>query len=132
MLLHDLIGVPFVDGGRDRKTGYDCWGLSCEVFRRYGIELPDFKVGCMEASRIDATIGRNRRFWRKCDPIDPPAPSLVVIRFNSPLCCNHTGVYIGGRRFIHARTKIGVNIDRIDSAAWRKMIEGFYVPIFED
>ena len=33
----DLIGVPFVDGGRD-KNGLDCWGLVKEAFRRQGCE----------------------------------------------------------------------------------------------
>lgn len=132
MILHDLIGIPFVDGGRDPKIGLDCWGLAVEVFARFNIDLPDYKIGCQEASRIDATIGENRRFWRKCDPAAPPTPSLVVIRFNSPLYCNHTGVYIGNGRFMHTRQKIGANIDRIDSPAWRRMIEGFYIPIFED
>ena len=33
--LDDLIGLPFIDGGRDPAVGFDCWGLSTEVFRRY-------------------------------------------------------------------------------------------------
>jgi len=124
----DLIGVPFVDGGRDPRLGLDCWGLVLEVFRRFGIELPDYRIGCMEASRIDAAIDAGRKYWIRCNSADPPVPSLVVMRFNQPVLCNHTGVYLGAGRFIHTRQKIGVNIDRIDSPAWRKIIEGFYVP----
>lgn len=124
----ELIGVPFQDGGRDQNIGFDCYGLAMEVFRRYGTELPDFRIGCEEASRIDGAIDANRRLWIRCDPSDPPVPSLVVIRFNSPQFCNHTGVYIGAGKFIHTRERIGVNIDRIDSPAWRRLIEGFYVP----
>lgn len=127
-MLSDLIGVRFTDGGRDIKTGFDCWGLAMEIFRRYGGQLPDYKIGCQEASRIDTAISDSRQFWKKCNAADPPVPSLVVIRFNSPLYCNHTGVYIGNGRFMHTRQKIGVNIDRIDSPAWRHMIEGFYIP----
>ena len=125
--LSDLLGVPFVDGGRDKQIGFDCWGLVLEVYRRFGIKLNDYKIGCMEASEINNEIDCNRAYWNKLDRSEIKAPCLVVIKFNSHYC-NHTGVYIGGGRFIHTRTKIGVNIDRIDSPAWRLNIEGFYTP----
>ena len=33
MKYDDLIGAPFIDGGRDKETGLDCWGLAREMFR---------------------------------------------------------------------------------------------------
>ena len=48
----DLIGVPFVDGGRDAKSGLDCWGLVKEVFRRQGYEVPDYHISAIEAADI--------------------------------------------------------------------------------
>jgi len=126
---NDLIGVPFVDGGRDKKTGFDCWGLALEVFRRHGVSLPDYKIGCTESSVINSEININRPFWKHIDEMEEiPVPALVVIRFNTGTLCNHVGVYIGGGRFIHTRLKIGVNIDRVDSPAWRRIIEGYYIP----
>lgn len=121
----NLIGVPFVDGGRDPAVGLDCWGLSTEVFRRWGIELPDYRISCEAASLIDREFKEQIQFWRRCEG-EIPVPALVVIRFAA--YCDHTGVYIGQGRFIHTRKGIGVNIDRIDSPAWAKRIEGFYVP----
>lgn len=123
--LNDLIGLPFVDGGRDPAVGLDCWGLSTEVFRRYGIALPDYKISCEDASRISEEINEQRPLWRRCEG-QIPVPALVVIRFAA--YCDHTGVHIGQGRFIHTRKGIGVNIDRTDSPAWAKRIEGFYVP----
>ena len=120
----DLIGVPFVDGGRDPAVGLDCWGLSREIFRRCGIELPDYKISCEDASRIDKEF-KEQKSWRRCEG-EIPVPALVVIRF--AVYCDHTGVYIGQGRFIHTRKEIGVNIDRVDSPVWKKCIEGFYVP----
>ncbi|MBP2655800.1 MAG: hypothetical protein H6Q73_3369 [Firmicutes bacterium] len=123
--LDDLIGLQFVDGGRDSAVGLDCWGLSTEVFRRYGIELPDYKISCEDASRIDSEVKQQKLFWRRCEG-EIPIPALVVIRFT--VFCDHTGVYIGKGKFIHTRKEVGVNIDRVDSPAWSKRIDGFYVP----
>jgi cell wall-associated NlpC family hydrolase len=123
--LNDLIGLPFIDGGRDPAVGLDCWGLSTEVFRRYGINLPDYKISCEDASRIHSEVAEQRAGWRRCEQ-EIPVPALVVIRFT--VYCDHTGVYIGQGRFIHTRKGLGVNIDRVDNPAWAKRIEGFYVP----
>lgn len=121
-----LIGKPFANGGRG-PDNYDCWGLVCEIFRIHGINLPDYKISCEEASQIDNEIQIQRKKWHKCaDEI--PIPALVVMRFNQVMFCNHTGVYIGNGKFIHTAERMGVHIDRINSPAWRRKIEGFYVP----
>lgn len=122
----DLIGKKFVDGGRG-PGAYDCWGLVCEVFRRYGMELPDYRISCLESSRIGAKIDEERPAWVQYPKANPPVPSVVAIRFNSPVA-NHLGVYVGGGRFLHTAQKMGVNVDRIDHPYWRQRIEGFYLP----
>lgn len=121
-----LIGKPFVSGGRG-PDNYDCWGLVCEVFQVYGIELPDYKINCEAVSQIDSEINIQREKWCRCEG-DLPIPALVVMRFNQAVFCNHTGVYIGNGKFVHTAEKMGVHIDRIDSPAWKRKIEGFYVP----
>lgn len=37
--LNDLVGAPFVWGGRGEAGGYDCWGLTVEVLRQMGVEV---------------------------------------------------------------------------------------------
>lgn len=120
-----MINGRFKDGGRG-PVEFDCWGLVREIYKRYGIDLPDYTISCEDASRIGAEIEKNRPLWVRCEG-EIPVPALVVIRYGSEWC-NHTGVYIGNGRFIHIREKAGVNIDRIDSIAWKNKIEGFYVP----
>lgn len=125
VITDDLIGKPFTDGGRGPDT-YDCYGLASEIFRRYGVDLPEYSICCEDASSINAAIDGNRKTWVRCED-EPPVPSMVVMRLGSEWC-NHTGVYIGHGQFIHTRERIGVHIDRIDAINWRHRIEGIYVP----
>lgn len=122
----DLLGKPFVDGGRGPNE-FDCYGLAMEIWRRAGIELPDYKIGCADSTSINQAVDEERYKWIRCEG-EPPVPAMVVIRFNQIVLCNHVGVYLGGGRFIHTRQRVGVCIERIDSPIWRKRIEGYYVP----
>jgi len=123
----DLIGIPFINNGRDINKGFDCYGLVMEVYRRNGIELPEFYADCTDITSIHDIYVKEKQTpkWIMLNRKDITAPCLVAIRFNSTVV-NHTGVYIGNGKFIHTRLKVGVNIDRIDSPAWRNLIEGFY------
>jgi len=127
MTFTDLIGVPFVNRGRDAKSGLDCYGLVKEVYRRYGYSLPEYDTDFNDMERISGlfTGNTNGYPWREIS--EPKVPCLIGIRFGAPDgVVNHTAVYIGGDRFIHTRARIGVNIDRISSPAWRRVIVGFY------
>ena len=120
----DLIGAPFVDGGRGPDE-YDCWGLAKEVYRRFGIELPDYAISAMDAKNIGAKMNEEKPKWIQVSP-PLPVPCLVVIQMDCGSWANHVGVHIGFNKFIHAYRKTGVVIDRIKD--WRSMIVGFYVP----
>jgi cell wall-associated NlpC family hydrolase len=134
MHVTDLIGAPFIDGGRGPE-GYDCWGLVCEVFRREGIELRDYRecgLSCHDDVGFSRIFSEEIHRWTRHELPNVPVPSVVAIRFSNPSLVNHVGVYIGERvgeyRFLHTREKTGVCIERIDAPYWRHRIEGFYVP----
>jgi cell wall-associated NlpC family hydrolase len=127
--LTDLIGTPFVNRGRDIHTGFDCYGLVKEVFRRYGYEIPeyDMQYNYDDMCRVNELISGNIKNYPWKEIREPKAPCLIAMRFGSPEgVVNHTAVYIGGGRFIHTRERIGVCIDRLSSPAWRRVIVGFY------
>ena len=124
MLVTDLIGAPFSDGGRGPES-YDCWGLCVEVFRRHNIELPDYKICCHDSEGFQKMFAEDITGRERHGGDDIPVPSVVAIRFNSPFV-NHVCVYIGDGRFLHTREKIGVCVERIDAPYWRHRIEGYY------
>nr|WP_173812646.1 NlpC/P60 family protein [Dendrosporobacter quercicolus]NSL47522.1 C40 family peptidase [Dendrosporobacter quercicolus DSM 1736]SDL92783.1 NlpC/P60 family protein [Dendrosporobacter quercicolus] len=122
--IDDLIGQPFQDGGRGQET-FDCWGMALEVYRRYGRELPDYRISAMDAQKIGDQMATEAPAWVEVkQPL--PVPCLVVIQLSCVSWANHVGVYIGNGKFIHAYSKTGVIIDRIKR--WQSNIIGFYVP----
>ena len=124
-LYEDLLGVPFRNRGRDPKTGLDCYGLAIEVFRRHGIQLPEFWISCMDFGTIEKTMEEQKSRWVRVG-IDV-VPSIAIIRLRSKHY-NHVMVNIGYGRFIHTRQNIGVQIERFDDLYWRDRYDGFYVP----
>lgn len=126
----DLIGTPFANRGRNVKTGVDCYGLVMEVYRRFGHEIPEYTADYDNVEAVnDLIVGKTaiKSNWKPVDPANAPVPCLMAIRFGVPKgVVNHTGVYIGNGKFIHIRENTGVCVDRVNSPAWRGVIEGYY------
>lgn len=120
----DLIGIPFVDGGRDPESGLDCWGLVKEAFRRQGCEVPDYHISAIEAADIAGTMKRQEDDWIRLD--EPRVGCLVLLRLTPGLWANHVGIYVGDGRFLHAYLPTGVCVDRL--RRWRSRIVGYYSP----
>ena len=126
-----LVGTRFINGGRDKGTGLDCWGLVMEVFRRYGVEVPDFTVDSFAFDKIDALAGEaaESRTWEEVyTPSDTDAPLVVLMRMH-PGLINHAGVYIGGNRIIHTMQCVNAVLSRVDALESR--IAGYYRPCSE-
>lgn len=119
----DLIGVPFVDGGRD-KNGMDCWGLAKECFRRQGIMVQDYDISAMATARIDSELYANKNVWREIQ--QPVIGCLVLINISCQGFANHVGIYAGENKFIHAYANTGVCLSTIKR--WKSHIKGYYLP----
>jgi len=99
-----FIGVPYLWGGADADTGFDCSGLTKTVYQLNGLELPRTSKDQVEAGE---PVSRER--LSKGD--------LVFFRTNSSKKISHVGIYTGNNLFIHAPGK-GKNI-RLDSLSRR-------------
>lgn len=127
-MVEDLIGVPFVNGGRNVAEGLDCWGLVMEVFRRYGQTIPDFTVDAFACQAIDALAGQEMetRHWEQMyEPLEDYVPLVALIRIH-PVHISHAGVYLGQNQIIHTIQYTGCVISQRHTFGNR--IEGYYRP----
>ena len=124
----DLVGVPFLEHGRDPRKGLDCWGLVRTVYSRVGIELPDrpeyMAVDVMDSGAVSGLMKIQEPRWKKI--VCPQVPCVVALSISCGSWANHVGVYVGEGKFVHAYRLSGVVVDRISH--WRSRIIGFYKP----
>jgi cell wall-associated NlpC family hydrolase len=125
--IRHLVGIPFIDGGRDPKTGLDCWGLLMLATRAYGYDVPDYTVSAFATEEIYKTVRRDVGLnWRKvnvptegcvvCFAIDPEMPDAI----------QHFGVYVGRGFFLHTLKKSASILSRLDHSYWGKKLRGVY------
>jgi cell wall-associated NlpC family hydrolase len=120
--MNDLIGLPYIDGGRG-PDAYDCWGLVREVYHRHGIEIPDYSISAEACAEISQRVNDEWLAGKKWQELPAPEiPCLVVIRVH-PKFVSHLGVYIGYGKFIHVLKT--VQVDRISDPKWAKRIQAY-------
>jgi cell wall-associated NlpC family hydrolase len=90
------VGTPYRFGGTS-PSGFDCSGLVRYVYAQVGVSLPH---NAAQQYRYGSSVSRDR-----LEPGD-------LVFFDR---LRHSGIYLGGGRFIHARqTGKRVNIARLD------------------
>ncbi len=106
------IGVPYRWGGDSPQRGFDCSGLMSYVHKNaLGLKIPRTAAQQRDNSR---TIN-----YAQLQPGD-------MLFFKTGKNTNHVGVYIGGRKFIHAPAGgKRVKIASMDSSYWFKRFVKF-------
>lgn len=104
-----FLGVPYVFGGTT-PGGFDCSGFTRYVYWTVGVDLPR-----MADEQFD--VGRPVGYSRL-------QPGDLVFFTTYTAGASHSGIYLGGGRFISATSSRGVAIDRMDSSYWSQRYIG--------
>lgn len=115
----DLIGKPFLDGGRG-PSAYDCWGVLQAVLHRLGKTPTDFP------SNPDLLRYAIADEWQPLEAHQVQPGDGVLLRSADPRWQWHIGVIFDGCHMLHAREGVGVCIERFDSLTYQRRIVGFY------
>ena len=107
-----LLNAPYVWGGQDLETGFDCSGFVSHVYRKAaGIELRGNAASMAKAahtvSNAEVRTGDLVFFNTKGKP------------------ASHVGIYVGDSKFVHASNpRTGVRVDRLDNKYYAARFEG--------
>lgn len=107
--VQDLIGKPYAHGARG-PAAFDCWGLCAEVYRRGGVELPDYSVAHLTHEQTTALIHGHAR--DHADWIPAPESWCFVFARRS----GHMGLYWRGA-VLHSARGVGCVLQRFDQFA---------------
>lgn len=116
------VGIPFLDGGRDR-AGCDCWGLVRLVYAEVlGIDLPSYgEIAARDVVAATRQI-REASAARPWVPVAGPAqPMDVLVMAGRPL---HVGVMLDARRVLHveaATAAVIVEVERCTHVRARRL-----------
>ncbi|HEX9089664.1 MAG TPA: C40 family peptidase [Arthrobacter sp.] len=86
------LGVPYVWGGTDPKTGLDCSGLVQRVYKDLGIDLPRVAIDQGNAGTTVPNLAAAK-------------PGDLLVMHNG----GHIGIYMGDNKYIHA-PQPGMNV----------------------
>lgn len=107
-----LLNAPYVWGGSDLETGFDCSGFVAHVYRKAaGIELRGNAAAMAKAGR---TINKSEVLTGD------------LVFFNTKgKPASHVGIYVGDNKFVHASNpRTGVRVDRLDNKYYAARFEG--------
>jgi cell wall-associated NlpC family hydrolase len=109
----EYLDVPYRAGGTTKK-GMDCSGFSKTVYSKFfGIELPHSSVDQFRLSAL-----------RKIDSTQLKPGDLIFFANQKKKRINHVGVYLSGKRFIHASSSQGITVSSLDDDYWRNRFVG--------
>ncbi len=101
------IGRKYRYGGSSPSTGFDCSGLIWWAYRANGVSIPRVSSG-------QASLGRKVPL-AKAQPGD-----ILVFRTGQSSGGLHTGLYVGGNRFVHSPSSgKRVRVDTLSAQYWR-------------
>ncbi len=105
------IGTPYVRGG-NTKSGIDCSGLVCEVFKTVNLPIP--RTSFEQFQKGQSISGGNLEVG-----------DLVFFSFESGRAVTHVGIYAGENKFIHASSSRGVTYQSLYDQPYASSLVGY-------
>ena len=123
----DIIGKPFVDGGRGPDE-FDCWGVVVFTYARLGVDLPHYAISAHDSAAISLNFGRERSIWKEIEPGHAAHPDVLAFRMDSrnPEFITHIGIYLEHGKFLHCLEKTGVIVSRLNDPYFSQRFAGAY------
>lgn len=118
----DLIGVPYVLGGRLPGPGTDCFGLVVECCRRLGRPIPDPFTSDPYVTDARQWIHERLGGWQPT--LKPVMGGIVELRSEQQPA--HVGFLMSDAEFLHSLKRTGVVVNRLDRDPWMYRVVGYY------
>ena len=117
--LQTLIGIPFVDHGRD-ETGIDCYGVLLKVMSFLGIEFPDPEklTNSIDILRIMESELTETKDYQFLD---------ILLFHGEGGALNHVGICLDKLRFLHAQKVVGVSVSVLKDIWKRKFYKAYHI-----
>jgi cell wall-associated NlpC family hydrolase len=127
-------GVPYKRGGAS-STATDCSGLTMQVYRDLGLNLPrssreQFHVGTPrkreELEKGDLVFFSTNSPYKKIKVRSKKNPQKKIVKYiKAPRSITHVGIYVGDGKFIHApRPGHSVTVESLDTKYYKKNYVG--------
>lgn len=107
-----LVNTPYVWGGQDLETGFDCSGFVTHVYQ--------------QAAGL-AVRGNAASMARSARPVNlTEVMTGDLVFFNTKRRpASHVGIYVGDGKFVHASNpRTGVRVDRLENRYYAERFEG--------
>ena len=108
-----FVGKPYLFGGSNPDTGFDCSGLVQYVLEQSGVK------------KLPRT---SREMYDYSSPVDTDSlvvGDLLFFQTNNANQINHVGIYVGEGRFIHSpSTGNVIRLDKLAQNYWQKAFVG--------
>ncbi|MFK4060315.1 NlpC/P60 family protein [Brucella anthropi] len=121
------IGTPYAEFGRDR-TGCDCWGLACIIYRQeLGISLPDYLgYGSVEEHGEISALVSGAVVSPLWVPISGTAAAFDIAVFRRGRMSTHVGIVIRHGLMIHIEGDDCAKVADYRTGCWKYRLTGHY------
>lgn len=125
--VRELIGIPFVERGRDRR-GVDCWGIvKIGLKTGWGIDVPSYAEDYMtttDREEIAQLVAREALGWREVPLDQAKSGDVLFLRIRGEEC--HAGLIVEPPWFLHAIRGACVCLERWDAKMWERRLGAIY------